>query len=488
MIQKDGSILITADEVAKGIAPSPHLGYTNIRNLDIWSTPGVVKIQKKLTACSLDIDSVVGANAFVVGMDRNPVNGDRYVGVNGRQVGAFADDIIYKNPESGTTVFIGTGNFTSSLEDIKVFNDYLIIIGSTTVRKYGPISGVASISDISGTLTAGSSPHKSFVAQNDKLYITNGRYLASIDSSFTMNTTALTLPINTNSKCIVESGKMLVTGVWKGANLYDNSIANLYPWDKNETSFDEPVQLNDYGINQLINENKVIYGQVGIKNKFFTSILPDTKELPEFFMMDGLGSESWINNYANACALLNSEKLFGLSNGGGNPNPLGVYAYKNGAWILRNTISTGNIGDTSAISIYAILPIGQESFLVAWGDDSSKGIDQIDSSNIRYSGDKAFFDSPFVIAGTPLNKRNWQNLEILLNKALTADQTIKLQYRTNLNDSFTTFKTYTSSSFESGAISHTDTSELPDVETIQIRCIFNSTSSVSTEFKQLRIF
>ena len=160
---------------SQGIAPSPHVGFGDMRNLDIFSLPGVVRLNNKLvnastTAVTKRIKWIVrdpvtnsGQNFYVVDTD-----GDVYVSVNSGVT--FTD--LGTQPTGG-----GKG------QGMAIWKDFLFVVRATAMDVYGPLSGSPGwTSSWAGlTLQTDSLWHPMLVSKLDgKLYIGSGRYIDTV--------------------------------------------------------------------------------------------------------------------------------------------------------------------------------------------------------------------------------------------------------------------------------------------------------------------
>ena len=132
-MQKDGSILITADDFKNGIADSAILGPARVVNLDLHSKKGVIQL-------SYNIEEESGGEVvgFISHRTINPKTGTSYFGDD--------DGNVYRRTAGGTWTLLDNRSF--KCRGIQVFEDYLFFVyntgGDTVVDRYGPLSGSAS--------------------------------------------------------------------------------------------------------------------------------------------------------------------------------------------------------------------------------------------------------------------------------------------------------------------------------------------------------
>jgi hypothetical protein len=153
----------------------------------------------------------------------------------------------------------------------------------------------------------------------------------------------------------------------------------------------------------------------------------------------------------------------------------------------EHTISTLTTGGTNPLIVGALLGITRDQFVCGWRDNATYGIDRLSTTSYAYTTDySGYFDSPLYQVGTYLDKRKFSSMEFTLAKELAASEGIKVQYRENLTDSFTTLGTYTTANIGTGKTSfHEENINIPECEMLQIRVSLLGTSSSTPEFHSL---
>lgn len=114
------------------------------------------------------------------------------------------------------------------------------------------------------------------------------------------------------------------------------------------------------------------------------------------------------------------------------------------------------------------------------------GLDLL-SSTSYYDGTNTYhgyFESPLYMVGTKLNLRQFSECEFYLVKELATGEGVRIKWRVNLTDSWTTLGTYTYAAL--GAItSHNVRVNIPATEFIQVRVELLGTSTTTPQFKSL---
>jgi len=115
------------------------------------------------------------------------------------------------------------------------------------------------------------------------------------------------------------------------------------------------------------------------------------------------------------------------------------------------------------------------------------GLDLSLATSYAYTTDySGYFDSPLYAVGTPLNKREFAEVEFQLSKELATGEGIRIAYRVNLTDTFTTIGTYTFATL--GAVtSHHAPTNIQATEFLQIRVSLLGTSTTTPHLKSVTL-
>ena len=115
------------------------------------------------------------------------------------------------------------------------------------------------------------------------------------------------------------------------------------------------------------------------------------------------------------------------------------------------------------------------------------GIDLSLATSYAYQTDySGYFDSPLYVVGTPLNKREFAEVEFQLSRELATGEGIRIAYRVNLTDTFTTIGTYTFATLGAVTSHHTPTN-IPETEFLQIRVSLLGTSTTTPSLKSVTL-
>ena len=468
----DKDLIISAPR--QGIGPSPHVGFGDVRNLDIFTSPGVAILNNAVANRGT-------TTALVQWFAKNPLTPTEIFALD-------SSGQVYKSTNSGTSWATVTGETTGGHGNgMAIWKDYLFVARDAYLDVYGPLSSSPSWSNSWSaiTLVSDSLWHPMLVSKNDnKLYIGAGRYIASLDeitaatflpgtsNTYTAISQALDLPPNYRIKCLEELGNNLMIGTWMGTNIYDFKIADIFPWDRSLVSFGQPIQMVENGVNAMLNAGNYLIVMAGIGGAIYRSDGVNSTQIAQIpNSLANLDGGAYLTPYPGALVNYKGRVFFGVS---GASAGMGVYSLlqtsKGNILNFEHTISIG--GDDCYIG--ALLGITRDNLLIGWSD-TTFGIDSIDIAT-RTTSYGGYFDSPLYIVGTNLNKRSFTQLEFQLAQALRTGEGIRVKYRTDLNTSFTTIGTYDYSTL-GAVISHNTTADIPETEFVQVRVELTGTTS-----------
>ncbi len=448
---------IVIKDFQKGIADSPYLGFQELHGLDITTVPGGVRT---------NLEPGDGASA-VTGLVKWIV--DR-PGV--AQTGS--EDFLYALDDAGVVYGYDTsngwavisGNTTNADapagQGLIVWHNYLFVARSTKIDVYGPLDSSPSwTNDWKTNLDTDTRWHPMITGQDDILYIGAGRYVASLQdlstfvpgtgATFTWTPQALDLPKNYRIKCIAELGAKLMLGTIQGGTNdlsgEVNNLADIFPWDPTQSTFELPIRLSDNGIHQMKNINNQLWITAGKRGSVYISNGSTTRlvrTLP--FPVTGVEKNAFLNFFPGACAVHNGKYYFGVSQGttGTSYPAVGIWSCSStGVLNYEYQMGTGTVASANPLYIGSLISLGFEKLYWGFRDNAADangcGIDSLSSNG--YTDYKAFFISPFYQIGTALNPRQLSILDFSLDRPLVSGEGLRFSYRTALNAAFTTFAT-----------------------------------------------
>ena len=478
------------NEWQKGIGESVHVGFGEMKNIDIYFRPGVAVATLETGAVGTSPTDLV---KWIVRDDTN----DQYF---------FLGDtgILYKyTGVGGVATVAGYSTTNASGNGLAIWKDYLIVARDALLDVYGPLSSSPSWTLGWQTLSANDKWHPILVGQDDKVYIGDGHVIDTIEeltnfapgtaASYDWTPSALDIPEHYRIKCLSELGNNLMIGTIVSDSTdvsaaITSRTADIFPWDKSSPSFDTPIRLNDFGVHQMQVIDNLLYvtagnwGHIYITNGSSTKLL---RQLPQDITT--LSQNQFLVFYPGACMSQQGKYYFGVSKGGGGnvAQPVGMWSLSpSGQLVFEQSVSTGTTTTTNAYRIGALHPRGERNFWMSWRDNASYGLDSTSSNG--YTNYKSYIISPMYTVGSVFNKRTFTQIEFSLDRPLTSGQGIRLSYRTNLTDSFTTIGTYDYATY-SGIQSFSSTTGITGVETIQIKIELTEASATRFGLREIRL-
>lgn len=485
----------------QGISLSPHVGFQEIRNLDISSIPGIVSLNNILT-----LNSSTTIETQVNWIIRDPVTTTKCYAVDSAgqvYVGTYATGAWSWAKLTGEAAK-GAG------QGLAIWKDYLFVPRATAMDLYGPLSGTPAWRDAWAGLTMDSDTlwHPMIVSKNDnKLYGGAGKYVFSIDentgktflwsdnTTWTATAQALDLPTAYRIKCIEELGNNLMLGTWQGTNVYDIRIADIFPWDRSSPSFGQPIVIDDYGVHAMKNGGNFLAVLAGTSGTIFRCDGVNAYVIGQLPI--DLSGGKYLEWYPGALINYKNKIFFGVGTGGtwgaaNAPSPMGIYSIlqtgKGNILNFEHTISAGTDGSAASVKISALLPITRDTLFVGSRSDTTYNIDLTTATSYTtsYGG---YFTAPLYIVGSHNDLRKFTEIEFQLARPLRTNEGIKIEYRDDLTASFTTLATYPFSTI--GAVTSWNAAfnksvNIPKCELLQLKISLTGTTT-SPELKTVII-
>lgn len=485
---KTNELIIQAPST--GIAQSPHIGFGDCRNLDISSIPGIVRLNNNLSKVSGT--AVTGLVKWIV---RDPVTSANFYAVDD------AGD-VYVSTDSGAT-FAALGSQPTAGgtgQGLAIWKNYLWCPRATAMDIYGPLdSSPAWRNSWAGlTMTSDALWHPMLVSKLDgELYGGEGRYIFNVAevagktfawddaTTYTATASALTLPVGYRVKCLEELGNDLIIGTWQGTTITDFKIADIFKWDGTSTTYGQPLMLNENGVNALLTVGNTLYILAGVDGRVYRSDGVSAVQVAQVpTSIANVEGSNYLEPFPGAFINYKGRPTFGVSSGGATyTSGMGIYSIKETSrgTILNHEhqISTGNDGTSQILKIGALCQKARDQIVVGWADGTTEGID-LTTTTTRVGSYGGYFETPLYAVGTPLNSRQFSEIEFQLAKELAAGEGIQIKFRVNLTDTFTTIGTWDYTTL--GAVtSHHARVNIPATEFIQLRVELGAgTSSLTT--------
>lgn len=473
---KNGVLTIDHNTWRTGIGSSPLVGCGDLRNADIFSQRGAL-------LCGYKATKETNTTGFVAFMrhdqDENVVN--------------LLDEDGKLYFRSSSAVYTSELNSeVGSGEGFELWRGHLFIPDGTTIHVRKPVGTY--VNDwqtfAEGVRGAYRLPHVMLIGQDDVIYITDGRYIASIQEkagetfdpsdsdTYTWNDQALDLPEGYVATTLSEIDTYLIIGTKYAAALNFGNRAHVFSWDRISSSFRIPQRTKGNGVWQMLEDKNALYSIIDRSTgKLYASNLTTielARELPRISPDD-------LFLHPDAVEKVNDELLFGIGSRSEGATGAGVYSFRDSAMQLRHIVSAGD----SRVEIGSILNMGEGKMLVSWrkttGTGNTYGIDVV--SDIRCDGYATVLESPLFTVGTALVPQPFEQIDISLAKALETGQGVKVKFREHLDDEWSDIGTFDFATY--GAVSQMNAAAgTGSVATIQLR-IELTTAADSTDSPEL---
>ena len=493
----DKNGIITISNPQKGIANSAILGNEAIIGCEIFEEPGVIKIASALVADGSECNTGgSGGSTPMTGVIVGDVT-------NYNSLGSLQRTVL---TETGQLYSVSNASSTmaSNLSqgwDVCVWNTLFTVVsysqsnvGYIGVIYHDPNNNTAVWYPAKITSLDGTHYIKLILGKDGKMYFTNGRYIGSIIAityslgtvTVTSSSNVLDLKEGTFAVTMAELGSKLLIGVQKGISYSQRqnfNYAAIYPWDRVSSSFNLPVQINENGINAMISHRNQVYFSAGDDGRIYVTDGTNyqlVKRLPFTTLGSTYNPTSWV--YPNGmCINQKGNLLIGLSaNYDANaPTTTGIWEIQlsqNYPTSMPYFSRDGNLGNTTNVRFGSVRVLDNNA--LSFGVQSGSTYElSTTSATALWSGYKAKWRTEAFLVGDARNKKSFEQLEFLLSKPLILNQAIKISYRKNLYDSFTTINTYDYATL-GGIISHFAPADIIDAEILQFEISLDYTSSV----------
>ena len=210
-----------------------------------------------------------------------------------------------------------------------------------------------------------------------KLYIGAGRDVASVaevsgqnftwDDTATYSATAQALtgrlPEDYRVKCLAELGNNLMIGTWVGTNIYENKIADIFPWDGTSVSYNDPVQINENGVNAMLNIGGSLYVLAGIEGKVYKSNGVQAWVIGQIpLSVANISGGKYLEPYPGAITQFKGRLFFGVSSA--STSGMGIYSLKETSigniLNMEHFVDSEGVGGTNPLEIGALMGVTRD--------------------------------------------------------------------------------------------------------------------------------
>ena len=472
--------VLTINEWQTGVADSATLGFGAINNCEILENPGVLKI------APASILKTPNAGISLTGLPiafTEDMSGNNYLLTDNGVLWREANGLLYVL-QSGLT----------GANDIIFYRDYIWVSygsGSGVVGLYGPTSGASTF--FPNWATGLTTRYKKFiVCQNDVLYLSNGTNIVSFTGfspavPFVTPTpispvvTGWSLPgVYANTSGTTTSSQFISIILEYGRNiLIGTTTGNIYQWDRADTQLvDVPFKMSYGGIKQLITKENRLYITVGDKGNIYMGDGTNFQKFQKIKWRQRRPFNSTADFKPNAIAISPTGSLLvgssTLSDSTPSTSLHGVHEVSlvpNYATCFKHTISTGNTGANNVLHIGFVYTSTTGVVYIGWSDGSTYGLDAVYSTGANYT--TATVETPLYQIATRLDQLTFTKLEFKLATPMVTGQSLSIQFRKNLTDSWDTARTFSYSTL--GAVNiHQASASLTNIDQLQVKITLTS--------------
>jgi len=335
-------------------------GFQTIVGCDIYTDPGFITGGFALTRADSVVDALCLSKVTIP-------NGDTFFG-------SSTSGKIWKCTPAGVVTLVHT-NTNGAILGMGFFNGYLYYASATKLGRIAesPASSEASWSSQSdswNTFTIGNTSYHPMVEQNLSLFIGDGKYVASVDSSGAFAGNALDLQTQHVITVLFPYENDLVIGTIVGSS---NNRSGLFRWDTYSNSWTVEDYVDEVGINCAIPSDDVMFLQIGTAGNIYYYTGSKARKFKKLKDASNIITTG-VNAYASGN--LDGIPLFGTSRG---IHALGRAEEIDPVSQVIAYVPSQGQGTT----VGAIATVGSQMF-VSYKNGSNYGIDKIDTN--RYSG------------------------------------------------------------------------------------------------------
>lgn len=264
------------------------------------------------------------------------------------------------------------------------------------------------------------------------LCIGNGRFLATLDDSEVYDSERLVFSKGEKIRCLEVIGDYLAIATWKGDDIGDHGESKIYFWNGTSLFYTSFI-IVDGQVNAMKNDgNNALYILHGTEGRLsvYTGGITQVRKLKD------VGENKTIEVYPQAMTTWEGLLRFGISDGTSTEVARVIYTYGRKDKDFPRSLSKDypiSVGDTdNGVQIGAILGLNASTFLVSWKNDSTYGVDIIDTANDQTTTN---FETLRIDAGDP-NKEKIAKTVSIRFAPLATDQSIKVYYDVNNSGSY----------------------------------------------------
>lgn len=225
-------------------------GFDQLTNVDVWSEVGSIKCRLALAA-----DTTTNAPNEPCVQATAPTGTQYFFSTTSGK--------IWKRATAGTYSVI-TANANEDHRGAQYYNGYIYYWTATKLGRF-VYDTEASRNNSFGTFTNGNAYGS--CEENLTLFIADGKYVASVNTSGTFSANALDIPAQYTGTCLIPDGYTnILIGTIIGSKV---QLCRAFLWDTYSDSFTLSDEIPEVGINCFINADETIIAQCGIIGKLY---------------------------------------------------------------------------------------------------------------------------------------------------------------------------------------------------------------------------
>lgn len=468
----------------KGVGQSPYTGFAEMRNIDLSKSgcvqPSWIGTKRTGTQITARVCKIIYGDQLYA------------LDVAGK---------IWKSAD-GTTWTEITGHTATAIATIEYWKGYLFHVyrSSASTLAVQVYSGSGTTWSTTWWTSISSSKIDftnivAIVGRDDRLYFGAGNFLHSVNEKAAQNfdyTNSATYTQNTAVLDIPEDSPIIDIEEL-GLNLYIAAGDKIYPWDRVSSSFNLALKINEGNVNSLVVGNSLLYINAGKRCSFLVSNGSDVrllKELPTHLFFESNNIATTV--FPNASMFKDNKVFFGISSAGSyiGSYSYGVWSYHTltGALVQENKLSATDVTATAvqtevgALFGARSLTSTIENYYIGWRvvdatNGNSYGIDEVGASRLakQNSAFVSWVVTPLYLVGTRNKPRTFKTISWTAGKEFGSSNSValKISWRKNLTDSFTTIREWESSgasqTYDYNIISGYEQLQVHNTQTIQLK-------------------
>lgn len=282
-------------------------------------------------------------------------------------------------------------------------------------------------------------PLKEFI---NKMFVGNGRFLGAMDDSEVWDPEVLTFPKGETVRLLEVVGDSLAIFTWRYSDITKVSQSKMYLFDGTSIALNAVIPIKDGQVNAVTTYGNLLYMINGTQGQISVW---DGDVIPVRTIND-IGNNKTVEVYPGSICVWDSLIHFGLGGGTSTTVPRPVYTFgtqnKDYPHSLAKAYPTSNDKliniikkQNNSIQIGACIGTDSATFLVAWKDGSTYGVDRMNTTKdqnqvyvktLRYDGEAVYLLKQLKTVH-------------MTHSALVGDDAISVQYRF---DNFGDFKDF----------------------------------------------